>query len=70
MSRWTMWSFVLALMIIVVSTCNGYRVYDHDLDAAASDKHEYEKGDDEHYYSEENGEKGEKAEKGYEGEHG
>lgn len=70
MSRWTMWSFAFVITIIVVNSCNGYRVYDHDLDTAASDKHEWEKGDDEHHYSEEDEEKGEKAEKGYKGEHG
>lgn len=70
MPRWTEWSFGLFIAITMVNLCSGYRVVDHDLETAASDKKEWEKGDDEHYYSEDHEEKGEKAEKGYKGEHG
>lgn len=47
---------------------DGYKVFD-DLDVAASEKKEWEKGDDEDHYAEEHESKGEKGEKGYKGEH-
>lgn len=49
---------------------NAFKVIDHDLDVAASHKHEYEKGDESDYFAEDHDEKGHKAEKGYEDEHG
>lgn len=70
MPRWTEWSFGLFIAIAMVNLCSGYRVFDRDLETAASHKKEWEKGDDEHYYSEDHDEKGEKGEKGYKGEHG
>lgn len=62
--------FWFGALICVIVTVTAYHVVDHDLDTAASHKHEWEKGDDEHHYDEEHEEKGEKAEKGYKGEHG
>lgn len=50
---------------------NAFRVLDHDLEVAASGKHEeWEKGDEEDYYGENDEEKGGKGEKGYESKHG
>lgn len=50
---------------------NAFKVLDHDLDVAASGKHEeWEKGDESDYHGEEDSEKGEKGEKGYESKHG
>lgn len=53
---------------------NAFRVLDHDLEVAASDKHEshgeWEKGDESDYYGEHDEKKGEKGEKGYDSKHG
>lgn len=49
---------------------NGFKVVDHDLEVAASDKHEWEKGDESDFFGEDHEEKGHKAEKGYEDKHG
>lgn len=59
-----------ALLALAVKFNDGYKVVDHDLEVAASEKKEWEKGEEEDHYAEEHGEKGEKAEKGYKGDHG
>lgn len=71
MSNRGFWLFVLlcALLAVAVKLNDGYKVFNHDLEVAASEKKEWEKGDDEDHYAEEHDSKGEKAEKGYKGEH-
>lgn len=59
-----------ALLAVTVKLNDGHKVFDHDLEVAASEKKEWEKGEDEDHYAEDNDKKGEKAEKGYKGEHG
>lgn len=50
---------------------NAYKVIDHDLEVAASGKHEeWEKGDEADFHDQESEEKGHKGEKGYESKHG
>lgn len=50
---------------------NAYKVIDHDLEVAASGKHEeWEKGDEADFHEQESEEKGHKGEKGYESKHG
>lgn len=49
---------------------NAFKVIDHDLEVAASDKHEWEKGDESDFFGEDHEEKGHKAEKGYEDKNG
>lgn len=66
---WSCFTFCIVFSI-VNKFSDGYKVVEHDLDVAASDKHEWEKGDDEDHYYEEHDEKGEKGKKGYKGEHG
>lgn len=72
MSNRSFWLVVLlgALLAVAVKLNDGYKVVDHDLEVAASEKKEWEKGDDEEHHSDHHEEKGEKAEKGYKGEHG
>lgn len=69
-----MFLFMFAnLLLLGVSLwhANAFRVLDHDLEVAASGKHEaWEEGDEEDFYGEEESEKGEKGEKGYESKHG
>lgn len=59
-----------ALLAVAVKMNDGFKVFDHDLEVAASEKKEWEKGEDEDHYSEHHEKKGEKDEKGYKGEHG
>lgn len=61
----------LLLFGVSVLYANAFRVLDHDLEVAASGKHEeWEKGDESDFYEEDEGEKGEKGDKGYESKHG
>lgn len=60
-------------VIICVSLLrvNAYKVIDHDLEVAASGKHEeWEKGDEADFHEQDSEEKGHKGEKGYESKHG
>lgn len=71
-NRLFLFIFVNCLVFCVfVLRANAYRVLDHDLEVAASGKHEeWEKGDESDYYGENEHKKGEKGEKGYESKHG
>lgn len=61
----------LLLLGVSLLRANAFKVLDHDLEVAASEKkEEWEKGDEEDFYEEDESEKGEKGEKGYEGKHG
>lgn len=59
------------LLGVRILRVNAFRVLDHDLEVAASEKHEeWEKGDESDFYGEDEESKGEKGEKGYESKHG
>lgn len=58
------------LLCVSFLEANAFKVYDHDLEVAASSKKEWEAGDEEDYYGEHDEAKGEKGEKGYDSKHG
>lgn len=59
------------LLGVSLYRANAFKVFDYDLEVAASGKHEeWEKGDESDYYGESESEKGEKGEKGYDSKHG
>lgn len=59
------------LLGVTFLQASAFKVFDHDLVVAGSDKHEeWEKGDESDFFAEEDDEKGEKGDKGYESKHG
>lgn len=61
---------VTVLIGWLVNDCDARRIQFDDLEVAASDKHEWKKGDESDYHESDFAKHGKKGEKGYEQKHG
>lgn len=72
MSRLTIIAICIAAVVIncLMNGCDARRLDDYDLEVAASDKHEWKKGEESDHHQSGFDSHGKKGEKGYEEKHG
>lgn len=69
MSRLAVVCVSVAIVTYLTSGCNAHRIYYDDLDVAASDHHEYKKGEESDHHESGFKKHGKKGDEGYDEKH-